>query len=133
VIYSVQIRAALFIYILSILSFGACCAQRNVEVRVSPEWDFALQSWKSANERWNFSLCSIKHAERKPRKDVQEHFNSVGALEHRLAQLSPGARINWSSRSEIGFAYPPSEVVRDLKRFAKEHQIRLSFEPVPLE
>jgi hypothetical protein len=89
--------------------------------------NFMLLSWKSASGQWYYSLRPDGKEEVSAKADTQHRFNSVHALERRLAELPPGTHVNWSKFRAMGFDYPPPEVIESIQTFAKAHQIYLYF------
>jgi hypothetical protein len=126
------------ILLIQIIGFVACTAPNSV-IRVPstlyPDWDYLLASRKSQTGHWNFDLTFFEGSEARRPKHMQESFKNVEALKHRLLNLPKGTKINWGKYEMrgAGLVYPPHEVVADIERFAKAHQISLVFEFVPIE
>jgi lauroyl/myristoyl acyltransferase len=109
--------------LMQIVGLAACTAPNSV-VRVTssrlPDWDYLLASRKSQTGHWNFELSFFESSEARRPKHMQRSFRNVEALKQGLLEM-PGS------------VYPPHEIVADVERFAKAHQISLVFEFVPIE
>jgi hypothetical protein len=122
--------------LMQIVGLAACTAPNSVVYVTSsrfPDWDYLLASRKSETGHWNFELSFFESSEARRPKHMQQSFQNVEALKQGLLELPKGTKINWGKYEMPGRVYPPHEIVADIERFAKAHQISLVFEFVPIE
>jgi hypothetical protein len=131
--YSLRMGGMLLMHIIGLAACTAPTSVVRVPSALYPDWDYLLASRKSQTGQWNFELTFFEGSEARRPKHMQESFQNIEALKRGLLELPKGTKINWGKYEMPGNVYPPHEVVADIERFAKAHQISLVFDFVPIE
>jgi hypothetical protein len=92
---------------------------------------FELYSWQDETGEWQYSIL-VGTNRIKSIQEVQENPMNLDQVKVRVSNMAGGESLFWFNRAEVSsvngyfeLAFPPTEVVEELKAYAAENQVSL--------
>ena len=92
---------------------------------------FELYSWQDETGEWQFSIL-IGTNRIKSIAEIQANPMNLDQVKAAISNLAAGESLFWTDRAEessvnghFELAFPPSDVVEELKAYAADHQVSL--------
>jgi hypothetical protein len=92
---------------------------------------FELYSWQDETGEWQFSIL-VGTNRMKSIPEIQDKPMDLDQVKVRVSNMAVGESLFWLNRAEVSsvngyfeLAFPPTEVIEELKTYAADHQVYL--------